>query len=82
MVNIWHQYQCMVTFNMSRSASYYESGMGRGMLFLYVIILSNQVNKKITIIHSQGSPPVQGSAFWTLRPPSLRMAVLTISISR
>ena len=32
-VNIWNQYQCMVTFNMSRSASYYESGMGRGMGF-------------------------------------------------
>ena len=33
MVNLWHQYQCMVTFNMSRSASYYESGIGRGMGF-------------------------------------------------
>lgn len=33
MVNIWNQYQCMVTFNMSRSASYLESGMGRGMGF-------------------------------------------------
>lgn len=33
MVNIWNQYQCMVTFNMSRSASYYESGTGRGMGF-------------------------------------------------
>ena len=33
LVNIWNQYQCMVTFNMSRSASYYESGMGRGMGF-------------------------------------------------
>ena len=33
MVNLWHQYQCMVTFNMSRSASYYESGTGRGMGF-------------------------------------------------
>ena len=32
-VNIWNQYQCMVTFNMSRSASYFESGMGRGMGF-------------------------------------------------
>ena len=31
MVNVWHQYQCMVTFNMSRSASYFESGIGRGM---------------------------------------------------
>lgn len=33
MVNIWNQYQCMVTFNLSRSASYYESGIGRGMGF-------------------------------------------------
>ena len=33
LVNVWNQYQCMVTFNMSRSASYYESGMGRGMGF-------------------------------------------------
>ena len=33
MVNIWNQYQCMVTFNMSRSTSYYESGIGRGMGF-------------------------------------------------
>ena len=33
MVNVWNQYQCMVTFNMSRSASYFESGMGRGMGF-------------------------------------------------
>ncbi len=32
-VNIWNQYQCMVTFNMSRSASYFESGIGRGMGF-------------------------------------------------
>ena len=33
MVSTWNQYQCMVTFNMSRSASYFESGMGRGMGF-------------------------------------------------
>jgi cellobiose phosphorylase len=33
MVNIWNQYQCMVTFNFSRSASYFESGIGRGMGF-------------------------------------------------
>lgn len=33
MINIWHQYQNMVTFNFSRSASYYESGLGRGMGF-------------------------------------------------
>ena len=33
MVNIWNQYQCMITFNMSRSASFFESGIGRGMGF-------------------------------------------------
>jgi cellobiose phosphorylase len=33
MVNIWNAYQCMITYDMSRSASYYESGIGRGMGF-------------------------------------------------
>jgi cellobiose phosphorylase len=33
MANIWNPYQCMVTFNMSRSASYFETGIGRGMGF-------------------------------------------------
>ncbi|MFC2091001.1 GH36-type glycosyl hydrolase domain-containing protein, partial [Bacteroidota bacterium] len=33
MVNIWNPYQCMITFLMSRSASYFESGIGRGMGF-------------------------------------------------
>ena len=33
MVNTWNQYQCMVTFCMSRSASFFESGIGRGMGF-------------------------------------------------
>jgi cellobiose phosphorylase len=33
MVNIWNAYQCMATFNMSRSASLYESGIGRGLGF-------------------------------------------------
>ena len=33
MVNIWNQYQCMATFNLSRSMSFYESGIGRGMGF-------------------------------------------------
>jgi cellobiose phosphorylase len=33
MANIWNAYQCMATFNMSRSASFYESGIGRGLGF-------------------------------------------------
>lgn len=31
MANTWNQYQCMATFNLSRSASLYETGIGRGM---------------------------------------------------
>ena len=64
MVNLWHQYQCMVTFNMSRSASYYESGTGRGMGF-----------------RDSCQDLLGGSAFWTLPPPSSRMAAPTTSIS-
>jgi cellobiose phosphorylase len=33
MVNVWNAYQCMITFNLSRSASLFESGIGRGMGF-------------------------------------------------
>jgi cellobiose phosphorylase len=33
MVNIWNPYQLMVTFNVARSASYFESGIGRGIGF-------------------------------------------------
>jgi len=33
MVNVWNAYQNMVTFNLSRSASFFESGIGRGMGF-------------------------------------------------
>jgi cellobiose phosphorylase len=33
LVNTWNPYQCMVTFNMSRSASFFETGLGRGMGF-------------------------------------------------
>ncbi|MGA2569557.1 MAG: hypothetical protein ABSF23_03490 [Terracidiphilus sp.] len=33
MVNIWNAYQCMATFNLSRSASLFESGIGRGLGF-------------------------------------------------
>jgi cellobiose phosphorylase len=33
MINLWNPYQCMATFNLSRSASLFESGLGRGMGF-------------------------------------------------
>ena len=60
MVNIWNQYQCMVTFNMSRSASYYESGIGRGMGFRdscqdllgFMHIISDRARERIIDIAS------------------------------
>ena len=60
MVNIWHQYQCMVTFNLSRSASYYETGTGRGMgfrdscqdLFGFVHIVPDRARERIIDIAS------------------------------
>ncbi|OGC06868.1 hypothetical protein A2230_07460 [candidate division WOR-1 bacterium RIFOXYA2_FULL_36_21] len=55
MLNIWNQYQCMQTFNWSRYASYYESGIGRGMGFRdsnqdtlgFVHIIPDKVKKRI-----------------------------------
>ena len=32
-MSIWNQYQCVVTYNFARSASYFESGIGRGLGF-------------------------------------------------
>jgi len=59
-INIWNQYQCMVTFNMSRSASYYESGIGRGMgfrdscqdLFGFVHLIPKKARQRIIDIAS------------------------------
>ena len=32
-MSVWNQYQCVVTYNFARSASYFESGIGRGLGF-------------------------------------------------
>ena len=74
MVNIWHQYQCMVTFNMSRSASYYESGIGRGMgfrdscqdLFGFVHLIPDRARQRILDIASTQLP--DGSAWHQYQP--------------
>ncbi len=60
MVNIWNAYQCMVTFNMSRSTSFYESGIGRGMgfrdsnqdLFGFVHMIPEKAKERIIDIAS------------------------------
>ena len=69
MANIWNQYQCMVTFNMSRSASYYESGTGRGMGFRdscqdllgFVHLIPERARERIIDIASTQFP--DGSAY-------------------
>jgi cellobiose phosphorylase len=62
MVNIWNAYQCMITFNMSRSASYFESGIGRGMGF-------RDSNQDLLGICSNGAITGRASASltWLLR---------------
>ncbi len=74
MANIWNQYQCMVTFNMSRSASYYESGIGRGMGFRdscqdllgFVHLIPDRARQRILDIAATQFP--DGSAYHQYQP--------------
>lgn len=77
-VNIWNQYQCMVTFNMSRSASYFESGLGRGMGFRdscqdllgFVHLLPERARERILDIAATQFP--DGSAYHQYQPLTKR----------
>ena len=74
MVNIWNQYQCMVTFNMSRSASFYESGIGRGMGFRdscqdllgFLHLIPDKARERILDIAATQFP--DGSAYHQYQP--------------
>ena len=78
MVNIWNQYQCMVTFNLSRSASYYESGLGRGMGFRdscqdilgFVHLIPERARDRILDIAATQLP--DGSAYHQYQPLTKR----------
>ena len=78
LVNVWNQYQCMVTFNMSRSASYFESGMGRGMGFRdscqdllgFVHLIPERARERILDIASTQFP--DGSAYHQYQPLTKR----------
>ena len=78
MVNIWNPYQCMVTYNMSRSASYFESGIGRGMGFRdsnqdlvgYVHMIPQQSKERIIDIASTQFD--DGSAYHQYQPLTKR----------
>ena len=78
MVNTWNQYQCMVTFNMSRSASYFETGIGRGMGFRdsnqdllgFVHLVPERARERIIDIASTQFP--DGSAYHQYQPLTKR----------
>jgi cellobiose phosphorylase len=78
MVNTWNPYQCMVTFNMSRSASYFESGIGRGMGFRdsnqdllgFVHLVPDRARQRILDIASTQFP--DGSAYHQYQPLTKR----------
>jgi cellobiose phosphorylase len=78
MVNTWNQYQCMVTFNMSRSASYFETGIGRGMGFRdsnqdllgFVHLVPERARERIVDIAS--TQFADGSAYHQYQPLTKR----------
>jgi cellobiose phosphorylase len=78
MVNVWNQYQCMVTFNMSRSASYFETGIGRGMGFRdsnqdllgFVHLVPDRARERILDIAATQLP--DGSAYHQYQPLTKR----------
>jgi len=78
MAGVWNQYQCMVTFNMSRSASYFESGIGRGMGFRdsnqdllgFVHLVPERARARILDIASTQFP--DGSAYHQYQPLTKR----------
>ncbi len=77
-VNIWNQYQCLITYLMSRSASYYESGIGRGMGFRdscqdllgFVHVLPEKARERIIDIASIQLP--DGSTWHQYQPLTKR----------
>jgi cellobiose phosphorylase len=78
MVNVWNPYQCMVTFNLSRSASYFETGIGRGMGFRdsnqdllgFVHLVPERARDRILDIAATQFP--DGSAYHQYQPLTKR----------
>jgi cellobiose phosphorylase len=78
MVNVWNPYQCVVTFNLSRSASLFESGIGRGMGFRdtnqdllgFVHLLPGQARERILDVAATQLP--SGGAYHQYQPLTKR----------
>jgi cellobiose phosphorylase len=78
MANVWNPYQCMVTFNISRSASYFETGIGRGMGFrdsnqdLLGFVHLEPVRARERIIDIASTQLPDGSAYHQYQPLTKR----------
>jgi cellobiose phosphorylase len=78
MVNVWNPYQCMATFNMSRSASYFETGVGRGTglrdsnqdLLGFVHMVPDRARQRLLDIAATQFP--DGSAYHQYQPLTKR----------
>ena len=74
LVNTWNPYQCMVTFNLARSASLFETGRGRGIGFRdsnqdclgVVHIAPAEVRQRL--IHLAATQKSDGSAYHQYQP--------------
>jgi cellobiose phosphorylase len=78
MVNIWNPYQCMITYNFSRSASLFESGIGRGMGFrdsnqdlIGLVHMAPELSKQ-RIIDLASTQFADGSAYHQYQPLTKR----------
>ena len=78
MVNIWNAYQVMATFNISRSASSFESGIGRGMGFrdsnqdLLAFILLDRPRARQRLLDLAATQMADGSAYHQYQPLTKR----------
>ncbi len=78
MVNIWNVYQVMATFNFSRSASSFESGIGRGMGFrdsnqdLLAFILLDHARARQRLLDLAATQLPDGSAYHQYQPLTKR----------
>ncbi len=78
MVNVWNAYQCMATFNMSRSASFFESGIGRGLGFrdsnqdLLGFVHMDPVRARQRILDLAATQLESGGAFHQYQPLTKR----------
>ncbi|MCL2783528.1 MAG: hypothetical protein FWD80_06105, partial [Propionibacteriaceae bacterium] len=77
-VGVWNPYQCMVTFNLSRSASYFETGIGRGIGFrdsnqdLLGIVAMEPQRSRERILDLAATQFADGSAYHQYQPLTRR----------